>query len=206
MENIRRPPLEGPPGCGEPVRSPAIWYPAFLSILLALQLYILYILCLLSILLLSVCSVVLAPTDRPFTTHFRGREILGSTPHVQESIQIQRIHQYCTYSHKATPRYQKRLQKVSTSMPKIIEISKKAKIRNLTKTTVFTMFLRVAGIRNQQFLQSKIIKNRACNPNMLFDTSTHIKYQKVRQKWSQSGILNSSKIDTNLHWDAQEPS
>ena len=91
-------------------------------------------------------------------------------------------------------------------MPKIIEISKKAKIRNLTKTTVFTMFLRVAGIRNQQFLQSKIIKNRACNPNMLFDTSTHIKYQKVRQKWSQSGILNSSKIDTNLHWDAQEPS
>ena len=32
---------------------------------------------------------------------------------------------------------------------------------------------------------SKIIKNRACNPNMLFDTSTHIKYQKVPPKWSQ---------------------
>ena len=112
-------------------------------------------------------------------------EILGSTPHVQESIQIQRIHQYCTYPQKATPRYQKRLQKVSKSMPKIIEICKNAKIWNLTKTTVFTMFLRGADIRNQRFLQSKIIKNRACNPNMLFDTSTHIKYEQVPQKWSQ---------------------
>ena len=52
----------------------------------------------------------------------------------------------------------------------------------------------------------KIIKNHACNPNMFFDTSTHIKLQKVHQKWSQSGNLNSSRIDTNLHWDAQEPS
>ena len=64
---ITNPPApSGPPGCEAPVRNPAIWFPAFLSILLALKLYILYILCLLSILLLSVCSVVLTPTDSPF--------------------------------------------------------------------------------------------------------------------------------------------
>ena len=77
---IRRPPLEGPPGCGATVRNPSIWYPAFLSILLALELSILYILSLISILLHAVCSVVLTHADSPFTFHFRGSVLSGPHP------------------------------------------------------------------------------------------------------------------------------
>ena len=50
------------------------------------------------------------------------------------------------------------------------------------KTNVFTMFLKDWDIRIQQVFQSKIIKNRACNPNMLFDASNHINYGKVTPK------------------------
>ena len=55
---------------------------------------------------------------------------------------------------------------------------------------VFNMFLRGWDIRNEQIFQSKIIKNHACNPNMLFDTSNHTKYEKVTQQWSPKGIQN----------------
>ena len=60
--------------------NPAISYPAFLSILLALELSILYTLSLISILLHAVCSVVLTPTDHPFTLHFRGSQDFGLHP------------------------------------------------------------------------------------------------------------------------------
>ena len=55
------------------------------------------------------------------------------------------------------------------------------------KTTVFTMFLKGWDITNQLIFQSKIIKNHACNPNMLFDTPNHRKYQKVTQNGLQWG-------------------
>ena len=62
------------------------------------------------------------------------------------------------------------------------------------KTIVFSMFLRGWDIRNHQFFQSEIIKNHACNPNMLFDTSNHIKYEKVTEKCPQWDTKKSSKI------------
>ena len=40
------------------------------------------------------------------------------------------------------------------------------------------MLLRGWDIRNHRFFQSNIIKNRACNPSMFFDASTHITYEK----------------------------
>ena len=72
------------------------------------------------------------------------------------------------------------------------------------KTIVFTMFLRGWDIRKQQIFESKIIRNRACNPNMLFDTSNHAKYEKVNQKWVPKTIQNPSKIDINPPWDIQD--
>ena len=68
------------------------------------------------------------------------------------------------------------------------------------------MFLRAQDIRNQPNFQSKLVKNRACNPNMLFGTSNHTKYEKVTQQWSPKGIQNSWKININPPWDIQEPS
>ena len=62
------------------------------------------------------------------------------------------------------------------------------------KTTVFAMFLRGWDITNQLIFQSKIIKNHACNPNMLFDTQNHRKYKKVTQNGLQWGTQNPSKI------------
>ena len=56
------------------------------------------------------------------------------------------------------------------------------------------MFLKGWDTRNHQFFQSGIIKNRARNPHMLFDTSNRIKYQKVKQKCPQWGTQKSSKI------------
>ena len=66
--------------------------------------------------------------------------------------------------------------------------------------TVFTMFLKGWDITNQLIFQSKIIKNHACNPNMLFDTPNHRKYQKVTQKGLQWGTQNPSKIIKNPFW------
>ena len=66
------------------------------------------------------------------------------------------------------------------------------------KTTLFTMFLKGWDIRNHQFFQSEIIKNHACYPNMLFDTSNHIKYEKVTETWSQRGTQKLPKIIKNL--------
>ena len=71
------------------------------------------------------------------------------------------------------------------------------------KTTVFTMFLRGWDIRNQQTFASEIIRNRACNPNLLFDTSNHIKLEKVTQKCLQWGTQNPSKIIKNSLLDTQ---
>ena len=72
------------------------------------------------------------------------------------------------------------------------------------KTNVFSMFLRGWDIRNHQFFQSEIIVNHACNPNMLFDTSNHIKYEKVTEKYPQWDTQKSSKIIKNPPWGIQE--
>ena len=61
-------------------------------------------------------------------------------------------------------------------------------------------FLKRWNITNQLTFQSKIIKNHACNPNMLFDTPNHRKYQKVTQNGLQWGTQNPSKIIENLFW------
>ena len=94
----------------------------------------------------------------------------------------------------------------SQRVPEIIKIKKISEKWNLMKTIVFTMFLRGWDIRNQQIFQSKIIQNRACNPNMLFDASGHTKYEKVTPEWPPKAIQNSWKIDINPAWDIQEPS
>ena len=70
------------------------------------------------------------------------------------------------------------------------------------KTIVFSMFLRGWDIRNHQFFQSEIIKNHACNPNMFFDTSNHIKYEKNHRKMSPMGhpkIIKNHKKSTLGH-------
>ena len=68
------------------------------------------------------------------------------------------------------------------------------------------MFLRGWDIRIQPSFPSKVTKNRACNPNMLFDASNHINNEKVTPKWSQQVTQKSSKIDENQCWDIQERS
>ena len=92
----------------------------------------------------------------------------------------------------------------SQEMSEIIKITKKTEKRHLMKTRLFTMFLRGWDIRNHQFFQSEIIKNHACYPNMLFDTSNHIKYEKVTENWSQRGTQKSPKIIKNPHWDIED--
>ena len=42
-------------------------------------------------------------------------------------------------------------------------------------------------IRNHEMFHSKAIKNHACNPNMLFDSSNDRKYQKVIGNGLQRG-------------------
>ena len=49
------------------------------------------------------------------------------------------------------------------------------------------MFLIGWDTRNRQFFQSGIIKNRARNPHMLFDTSNRITYEKSKPKLSPMG-------------------
>ena len=88
----------------------------------------------------------------------------------------------------------------SKQVPEIIKITKTTKTWNPMKTTVFTVFLRGWDITNQLIFQSKIIKNHACNPNMLFDTPNHRKYQKVTQNGLQWGTQNPSKIIENPFW------
>ena len=61
------------------------------------------------------------------------------------------------------------------------------------KTMLFTMFLKGWDITNQRIFQSKIIKNHACNPNMICDASNAPKYQKVIQNGLQRGTKNPSK-------------
>ena len=88
----------------------------------------------------------------------------------------------------------------SKQVPEIIKITKTTKTWNPMKTTVFAMFLRGWDITNQLIFQSKIIKNHACNPNMLFDTPNHRKYQKVTQNCLKWGNRNPSKIIENPFW------
>ena len=89
----------------------------------------------------------------------------------------------------------------SQEVPETIEIIKKSKKWNLMKTIVFSMFLRGWDIINQQIFHSKIIKNHACNPNMVCDASNDPKYQKVIQNCLQRGTQKSSKIIKNPSWD-----
>ena len=81
----------------------------------------------------------------------------------------------------------------SKQVPEIIKITKTTKTWNPMKTTVFAMFLKGWDITNQLIFQSKIIKNYACNPNMLFDTPNHRKYQKV----TQNGLLGTQQRHKN---------
>ena len=68
------------------------------------------------------------------------------------------------------------------------------------------MFLKGWTINNMWFVQSKIIKIRACNQNMFFEASNHINYGKVTPKWLQQVSQKSAKIDINQCWDIQGPS
>ena len=70
---------------------------------------------------------------------------------------------------------------------------KKSEKWNFMKTIVLTMFLRGWNIRNHQFFQSGVIKNRARNPHMLFDTSNRIKYEKVSQQCPNGAPRNHQK-------------
>ena len=71
------------------------------------------------------------------------------------------------------------------SDPKVTKFKKKSEIGILIQTTVFTKFLKGWDIRNQRIIQSRLVNIHACNPNVLFDTSNHIKYQKSTKKCSQ---------------------
>ena len=75
--------------------------------------------------------------------------------------------------------------------------STKSQKHKTKKTNVFGMFLRGLDITNQQIFKSKIIKIRACNPTMLFDSSNYGKCQKVLQNSPKRGpniYPKSSKI------------
>ena len=61
------------------------------------------------------------------------------------------------------------------------------------KTPLFTILLIGWDIRNQQIFHSKVSKNQAYNPNMLFDASNDRKYQKVIQNCVRKGTQNPSK-------------
>ena len=69
------------------------------------------------------------------------------------------------------------------------------------KTLLFTILLIGWDIRNQEIFHSKIIKNHACKPNMLYDASNDRKYQKVIQNAVQRGDPKSIKIITSPPWD-----
>ena len=71
------------------------------------------------------------------------------------------------------------------------------------QTTVFTMCLRSWDIRLQTTFQSKVTKNRACDPNIVFDASNHTHYEKVIPKGCQQATRNPSKIERDQHWDTQ---
>ena len=49
------------------------------------------------------------------------------------------------------------------------------------------------------------MKNRACNPNMLFDASNQSNCEKVTPKWRQWDTPKSLKINKNQGWDIQGP-
>ena len=72
---------------------------------------------------------------------------------------------------------------------------------NLMKTLLFTILLKGWDIINQQIFHSKVIKNHACNPNMICDASNDQKYQKVIQHGFQRGTQQSSKLIKNPLWD-----
>ena len=55
------------------------------------------------------------------------------------------------------------------------------------KTLLFTVLLKGWDIINQLSFHSKVIKNHACNPNMIFDASNDRTYQKVIQNSLQMG-------------------
>ena len=93
----------------------------------------------------------------------------------------------------------------SKQAPEVIQISKKSETWNLMKTILFTMFVRGRDIRNQPNFQSTIMKNRACNPTMLFDASNHKNYEKVTPKWFQQVTKKTQKIRKNRCWDIPGP-
>ena len=89
----------------------------------------------------------------------------------------------------------------SPEVPGAIKIMKKSETWNLMKTLIFTVFFRGWDIRNQQIFHSKVIKNDACNSNMIWKASNEQKYQKVIQNGLQRGTQNSSKFIKNPPWD-----
>ena len=69
------------------------------------------------------------------------------------------------------------------------------------KTLLFDVLLKGWDVINQQIFHSKVIKNHACNPNMICDASNDPTYQKVIQNGLQRGTQKSSKIIKNPSWD-----
>ena len=61
------------------------------------------------------------------------------------------------------------------------------------KTLLFTVLLKGWDIINQLSFHSKVIKNHACNPNMIFDASNDRTYQKVIQNDVRRETQNPSK-------------
>ena len=56
------------------------------------------------------------------------------------------------------------------------------------------MFLKGWDTRNQADFRQKVMKNRACNPEMPGDASNHEDYEKVAPKWCQEDKNRSGLI------------
>ena len=121
------------------------------------------------------------------------------------SLKFQCLHSNPTNHQNGAPRPSKVTKMRSKQVPEFIQISEKPEKWNLMKTMLFTVLLRGWDIRSQQKFQSQITKNRACNPNMLFDVSNHLNCEKVTPKWRQEVTQESSKIVENRSWAIQEP-
>ena len=78
----------------------------------------------------------------------------------------------------------------SKQVPEVIKIAKILEMRNLMKTSVFTILLRGEDIRNLKIFNSKIIKKNVCGPDVILGTANQIKCQKVIRKGLQWETLN----------------
>ena len=123
------------------------------------------------------------------------------------SLKFQCLYNNPTNHQIGAPRPSEVIQMRVKQVPEVTQISKKSEKWNLTKTILFIMFLKGWDIRNQRLFQSKIIKLRACNPNMLFGVSNHINCGKVtptglpkiiKNRWKS--MLGHSRAFLNTPW------